>query len=255
LTKGKKERKRGNELKWLPIEGDEQLSLEKVQPKPKLKAKAKAKLNVNSKSKPAEESTVDEFLQQRITVADDDGWATVLGGQNDDDDAGEREAEDSDLDLDTIRRNQSLTAKGFAGDNVAADFAQEKKATIAEEESTETISHLPGWGAWAGDDLTPAQRKRNPGAKTITRKEGIDPSKRKDRKLDKVIINEKRVKPNVTYMASQLPFPFETKEQYERSLRVPRGKEWTTKRTHQQATKPRVIVKQGVIAPLRKPLI
>jgi U3 small nucleolar RNA-associated protein 14 len=52
-----------------------------------------------------------------------------------------------------------------------------------------------------------------------------------------------------------LPFPFENREQYERSLRVPKGKEWTTKKTFQDATRPRVIVKQGVIAPLRKPLV
>lgn len=103
--------------------------------------------------------------------------------------------------------------------------------------------------------MTKAQQARNKGFKTVTKKEGIDADKRKDRKLDKVIINERRVKANVKYMASQLPFPFETREQYERSLRVPKGKEWTTKRTFQDATKPRVIVKQGVIAPLRKPLI
>ncbi|RYF40707.1 MAG: hypothetical protein EOO38_21560, partial [Cytophagaceae bacterium] len=97
--------------------------------------------------------------------------------------------------------------------------------------------------------------KRNKGYTTVTKREGIDADKRRDKKLDKVIINERRQKSNVKYMASQLPFPFETREQYERSLRVPKGKEWTTKRTFQDATKPRVIVKQGVIAPLRKPLI
>ncbi|KAH9864464.1 hypothetical protein J1614_010398 [Plenodomus biglobosus] len=255
LSVMKKAKKTEKEPDLFDVQGNSQPSTAKAakaQPKPKAQAKPKAK------SKPADsaqETTIDDFLQQRVTATDDDGWATIVGGQDDEQDEDVDDADDSDLDLETLRRNQALTSKGFAGDNVAAEFAQEKKATVAEEASSETITHLPGWGAWTGDSLTPAQKKRNLGATTITKKDGIEASKRKDRKLEKVIINEKRVKPNVAYMATQLPFPFETKEQYERSLRLPKGKEWTTKRTHQQATKPRVIVKQGVIGPLRKPLV
>jgi U3 small nucleolar RNA-associated protein 14 len=219
-----------------------------VKPKPKAQKKAKPA------SKP-QETTVDTFLQQRVTAADDDGWATVLGGQDSDSEQDDQALSDDGIDLDVVLRNHALTAKGFAGDDVAADFSAEKRATIVDEEATETISHLPGWGAWTGTGMSKAERKRNLGQKSITKKEGIDADKRKDRKLDKVIINERRVKPNVKYMASQLPFPFESREQYERSLRVPKGKEWSTKKTHQDVTRPRVLVKQGVIKPLRKPLV
>ncbi|KAI8935582.1 hypothetical protein NX059_008148 [Plenodomus lindquistii] len=223
----------------------------KAQSKPKSKSKAQSK----SKSSPSEqETTVDAFLQQRVTAADDDGWATVLGGQDDDeqDDA----AGDSDIDLTTLHGNRAYTAAAFAGDNVAADFASEKKATVTEEAATETTTHLPGWGSWTGDSLTPSQKTRSRGAVTVTKLPGaIDATKRKDRKLDRVIINEKRVKPNTAYMATQVPFPFESKEQYERSLRVPKGKEWVSKRTFQSGTMPRVIVKQGVVGALRKPLV
>jgi U3 small nucleolar RNA-associated protein 14 len=55
-------------------------------------------------------------------------------------------------------------------------------------------------------------------------------------------------------MATQLPHEFENKAQYERSLRMPLGPEWSTKETFQGATKPRVIVKQGVIKPMEKPM-
>jgi U3 small nucleolar RNA-associated protein 14 len=52
-----------------------------------------------------------------------------------------------------------------------------------------------------------------------------------------------------------MPHPFESPMQYERSLRLPIGAEWVTKETFQDATKPRVIVKQGhVITPMAKPL-
>jgi U3 small nucleolar RNA-associated protein 14 len=238
LTKAKKEKKTS-------LEADAPMTLE---PSRAGKVKSQAKPKAKAKSEP-QETTIDTFLQQRVTTADDDGWATVLGGQDDDEDADEQADEDEGIDLDVVLRNQALTAKGFAGDDVAADFAAEKKATIADEESTTVTTLLPGWGSWTGEGA------RNKGHKTVTKKPGLDANKRKDKKLDKVIINEKRAKPTVKYMASQLPFPFETREQYERSLRVPKGKEWTTKKTFQDATKPRVIVKQGVIAPLRKPLV
>ncbi|KAF1911401.1 Utp14 protein-domain-containing protein [Ampelomyces quisqualis] len=211
----------------------------------------------NSKSAKAsalpQETTIDTFLQQRVTTADDDGWATVLGGQDDDGEANDEQdtLEDEGIDLNLVLRNQALTAKGFAGDNVAADFASEKLATIADEESTSITTHLPGWGAWTGSG--PGGKSK--GHKTVTKKAGIDVNKRKDKKLDRVIINEKRQKPTTKYLASQLPFPFQTREQYERSLRLPKGKEWSTKRTFQDATRPRVLVKQGIIAPLRKPLV
>ncbi|KAF2025757.1 Utp14-domain-containing protein [Setomelanomma holmii] len=247
LTKAKKEKKPSSAA---VKEVSNTVSSGKVQSKSGAKPQSKSKAVASP-----QETTVDPFLQQRITTADDDGWATVIGNQDDDEDDDQEAREDEGIDLDVVLRNRALTSKAFAGDNVAAEFESEKRATIADEESTEITTELPGWGAWTGDGMTPAQKKRNQGLKTMTKKEGIDADKRKDKKLDRVIINEKRSKPTVKYMASQLPFPFETREQYERSLRVPKGKEWTTKRTFQDATRPRVVVKQGVIAPLRKPLV
>jgi U3 small nucleolar RNA-associated protein 14 len=241
LTKAKKEKKSKSEAE-VPV------SLEPAKAGGQAKAKSQAKSKAKASANP-QETTIDSFLQQRVTTADDNGWATVLGGQDDDEDADEQALEDEGIDLNVVLRNQALTAKGFAGDDVAADFAAEKKATIASEESTTIETLLPGWGSWTGEGA------RNKPHKTITKRPGLDANKRKDKKLDKVIINEKRAKPNVKYMASQLPFPFENREQYERSLAVPKGKEWTTKKTFQDATRPRVIVKQGVIAPLRKPLV
>ncbi|KAJ4371398.1 hypothetical protein N0V83_004615 [Neocucurbitaria cava] len=252
LAKAKKDKKAQPEPELYPFADEPESSIAMPSTGSKSKSKAQSKPTPAAELRP---STIDSFLQQRVTTADDDGWATVLGGQDGDDDQDEQDIEDEGFDLDILSRNQALTAKGFAGDNVAAEFAAEKKATIEEEESTETTNYLPGWGSWTGTGMSKAEQARNKGQKTVTKKQGIDANKRKDRKLDKVIINEKRIRQNVKYMASQLPFPFENREQYERSLRVPKGKEWTTKKTFQDATRPRVIVKQGVIAPLRKPLV
>lgn len=107
---------------------------------------------------------------------------------------------------------------------------------------------------WAGEGLT-ASEKKHKGKRTVTKQQGIRPDKRKDAKNDRAIINEKRVKANSKYLASQLPHQFETKDQYERALRMPQGPEWQTKKSFQDATKPRLLVKQGIIRPMHKPLV
>nr|6ZQB_UN Chain UN, U3 small nucleolar RNA-associated protein 14,U3 small nucleolar RNA-associated protein 14 [Saccharomyces cerevisiae S288C] len=69
-----------------------------------------------------------------------------------------------------------------------------------------------------------------------------------------VIINEKVNKKNLKYQSSAVPFPFENREQYERSLRMPIGQEWTSRASHQELIKPRIMTKPGqVIDPLKAP--
>ncbi|GAD92760.1 small nucleolar ribonucleoprotein complex subunit Utp14, putative [Paecilomyces variotii No. 5] len=152
-----------------------------------------------------------------------------------------------------LLKNHDLVKKAFAGDEVVQDFEQEKQDVIEDEGDKVVDNTLPGWGSWAGEGVSKKQQKRQ--KRFLTTVEGVKPDKRKDARLGHVIINEKRVKKNVKYLASQLPHPFESKQQYERSLRLPIGPEWSTKQTFQDATKPRVMVKQGIIKPMEKPTI
>ena len=92
--------------------------------------------------------------------------------------------------------------------------------------------------------------------KKFRKQEGIRPEARKDAKLKGVIINQKRIKGNIGYLASQLPHPFASKAEYERSIRMPIGNEWNVKGVYQDNTKPRVMVKPGtVIRPMERPMI
>ena len=168
--------------------------------------------------------------------------------------ASEPESDDEASTLPFVLRNQDLVRKAFAGDEVVAAFEQEKRATIADEDDKVIDHALPGWGAWTGPGVGKKAQRRNKG-KVLTKIPGIAAEKRQDAKLDRVIINEKRVRKNGKYLASSLPHPFETRAQYERSLRLPVGPEWTTKETFQGMTKPRVLMKPGVIAPMSKPMI
>lgn len=161
---------------------------------------------------------------------------------------------DDAANLPFVLRNQDLVRKAFAGDEVVANFEQEKRATIQDEDEKLVDNTLPGWGSWTGAGIGKKAERRNKG-KVLTKIPGIVAERRQDAKLDRVIINEKRVKKNSKYLASSLPHPFETRQQYERSLRLPVGPEWTTKETFQGMTKPRILMKPGVIAPMSKPMI
>ncbi|KAJ5629118.1 hypothetical protein N7528_002775 [Penicillium herquei] len=162
------------------------------------------------------------------------------------------ESEDEDS-VPVLLKNHDLVKRAFAGDEVVQDFEQEKLDTIEDEGDKVIDNTLDGWGSWAGEGVSKKSQKNK--KRFLTTVEGVKPEKRKDAKLSRVIINEKRVKKNIKYMASQLPHEFETKAQYERSLRMPLGPEWSTKETFQSGTKPRVIVKQGIIKPLEKPMM
>ncbi|KAL4963799.1 UTP14 family protein [Aspergillus stella-maris] len=159
---------------------------------------------------------------------------------------------DSEDNVPVLLKNHDLVKRAFAGDEVVADFEQEKLDAIEDEGDKVIDETLPGWGSWTGDGVSRKEKKRQ--RKVLTKVEGIKPENRKDAKLNRVIINEKTIKKNNKYLATQLPHPFESKAQYERSLRVPIGPEWSTKETFQSSTKPRVMVKQGVIKPMEKPM-
>ncbi|KAJ3512929.1 hypothetical protein NM208_g15255 [Fusarium decemcellulare] len=175
------------------------------------------------------------------------------GQATDDDDTTDAESE-TDQHLPLAIRDQEMVARAFAGEDVVGDFEREK-ADVAEEDDDKVVDNtLPGWGSWVGEGVSNREKKRHQG-RFLTKVEGIKKKNRKDAKLDKVIVNEKRVKKNDRYLASQLPHPFESRQQYERSLRLPVGPEWMTKETFQDSTKPRVLMKQGIIAPMSKPTI
>jgi len=211
---------------------------EKQEPKPR--SAEKARLAVQPTKTPRPKPSQPKAAKCQIVAS--------AGGD------GSEDEEDDTEKLPFVLRNQDLVRKAFAGDEVVADFSAEKNATALDQDEKIIDNTLPGWGAWTGAGVGKKAQKRNRN-KVLTTEPGIAKGKRQDARLDRVIINEKRVKKNGKYLASNLPHPFETRQQYERSLRLPVGPEWTTKETFQSATKPRLLMKQGVITPMAKPMI
>jgi U3 small nucleolar RNA-associated protein 14 len=90
-------------------------------------------------------------------------------------------------------RDQELIKRAFAGADVVGDFEAEKRQTIEDEDEKVIDVTLPGWGSWTGVGLSKKEKARKKG-RFLTKSEGTKEQNRKDAKLDRVIINEKRVK-------------------------------------------------------------
>ncbi|KZT08788.1 Utp14-domain-containing protein [Laetiporus sulphureus 93-53] len=144
---------------------------------------------------------------------------------------------------------RDLVALAFAGDNVVQDFAEEKRRETQEDAPFEVDTTLPGWGSWGGKGT----KKAAPKPYLIKKVSGVDPKTRADYGKTHVIISEKRDKKAAKYLVKDLPFPYTSKAQFERSLETPIGTEWNTRLGFQRATLPRVVKKPGIIiSPLEK---
>ncbi|KAI9357973.1 Utp14 protein-domain-containing protein [Zopfochytrium polystomum] len=124
-----------------------------------------------------------------------------------------------------------------------ARIKKPESVKVAETPKQTESGGLPGWGNWGGANLLQKapevvtnQKKRRPG---------------KRRKL--VHIAELKNPNMVKYVSSKIPFGFETREQYEETLRMPLGREWNSTIGYNALTAPRIVTKMGrIIEPLVK---
>lgn len=211
------------------------------------------KISDEQTSKPLKDSTF--TIKPMTAPSNQSNWQAIpYTHKNDDIETEIPKVEDTTNVDNLVLSNEALVQRAFAGDMVSTDFHAEKEDAIQDEGDKIIDNTLPGWGSWIGEGVSKRELARNKD-RFVTKQAGVKAANRKDAKLERAIISEKRIKKNAKYMASVLPHPFESRQQYERSLRLPIGPEWTTKETFQKATKPRVMVKRGIIRPMEKPLL
>ncbi|KAK5677086.1 hypothetical protein LTS10_010275 [Elasticomyces elasticus] len=193
-----------------------------------------------------------------------EGWQTVPATND-----SENESADSDSDADDSKpvltpaeQKSAMHRRAFAGDDVVQAFEAEKAADAAEEDVQESSNYMPGWGSWAGTGLSKSIRKantkaaHNPLFKTKLPGGGVSAEGRRDKGKVNVIVSEKAERKGKKYLAPVLPHGFGRKEEYEGSLRVPVGPEWTTKEVFQRGTRPRVVVRPGgVVGAMERPMM
>ncbi|KAK9827643.1 hypothetical protein WJX81_002537 [Elliptochloris bilobata] len=146
---------------------------------------------------------------------------------------------------------RELVARAFAGDDVAAEFAAEKAAEAeAQAPAANAPSLLPGWGAWAGQQRTPAWMAAAQAKAQRRREDAL--AKRKDAKLPAVVVSERWDRKAAKYGTPAVPYPFDSRATYDRSLRQPLGRDFNTDAAFRNLTRPAVLKEAGtVIAPLR----
>jgi len=146
-------------------------------------------------------------------------------------------------------KQRDLVALAFADDNVVQQFEETKRREVAADAPREVDTTLPGWGSWGGTGT----RKAPPKPHLIKKIAGLDPKNRADYNKSNIIISEKRDKKAAKYMVKDLPYPFTSKAQFQRSMETPLGAEWNTRVGFQRATLPKVVKKMGkIINPLEK---
>lgn len=98
------------------------------------------------------------------------------------------------------------------------------------------IAYQGSWGG-SGTRLAPPKPHR------IKKIAGIDPTTRADFNKTNIIISEKRDKKATKYLVKDLPYPYTSKAQFERTMERPLGTEWNTRVAFQRGTLPRVVKK------------
>lgn len=151
--------------------------------------------------------------------------------------------------LDGVGSQADLIQRAFAGDDVEADFNRAKAEVLNKEvPAPEGVVSLPGWGQW-----THVQHRKGLPSWILEKEEEEKKKreearkKRKDAKLKFVIISEKVDRKAAKFNTPSLPFPYESKDAFERSLRVPLGPDFNTVHAHQNMIRPAVIKKAGVV--------
>ena len=104
---------------------------------------------------------------------------------------------------------------------------------------TETDTSLQG--SWAGKGI----KRRRPNPKFLMLKPGMEPSERKDANRSNVIISEKKDKKASKFLVKDLPYPYTSTGQYEKTFETPLGGEWNSRAGYQRGTLPRVMKKVG----------
>ena len=138
------------------------------------------------------------------------------------------------------------------GEDVQKEFAEAKaKAVERELPKFDAPALMPGWGTWKDQQKTPqwmldARREAD-------RKKQAAAAKRKDAHLKHVILSEKYDKKAARFAVTEVPFPFKSREDYERSQRMPLGREFNTDKAFRDLTRAPVLKTTGVmIDPLRR---
>ena len=164
---------------------------------------------------------------------------------------------------DAFGSQEELVKKAFSapsGKEIDEEFAAEKRAIEELEDEVPKLKKdkgpqtTSGWGSWAGQGAPEPTKRRLPPKLQPPPLKKQTKRQRTDAKRPNVIISEKRIKRTAdAYMLAEIPYPFSSREEYERSMAGGVGKEWNVSSSVKDLTRPAIITRPGkIIQPLSK---
>ena len=150
---------------------------------------------------------------------------------------------------------EELVKKAFATiseDDIEKDFEKEKEAMRDRDDHLkkkrkEDDKKVSGWGSWAGDGAPAPRPPKKLPKKLQAPDKKIKKRARKDDGKKHVIISAKRSKKNAQFQIENIPYPYTSREQYERAMAGSMGKEWNVSGAVKDMTRPEVITRAGKI--------
>ncbi|RWS26432.1 U3 small nucleolar RNA-associated protein 14 A-like protein, partial [Leptotrombidium deliense] len=151
---------------------------------------------------------------------------------------------------DEEKEQRQLIKEAFAEDDVINDFKEEKMDTVEKEKAKDVNLYLPGWGQWGGAGISTDSKKKERFTRKAAKK------KRKDSNLGNVIISEKKDDVIAKYMIKEIPFPFTSVSEFEKSIRHPIGHNWNPETAFKKIIEPKVVTKMGrIIEPMNEDML
>ena len=164
----------------------------------------------------------------------------------------------------TTLTQEELVRKAFATaqseQDIDDEFAQEKAVVeeredplLRKQKKEKDLKTSAGWGSWAGAGAPPPRPTKFP-KKLQPPESKNNKRKRVDAKRPNLILSEKRIKKTADkFMLSEIPYPFTSREEYERSMAGGVGREWNVTSGFKDMTRPEIITRAGkVIQPISK---
>ena len=155
---------------------------------------------------------------------------------------------------------EELVRRAFAAPTDAElleEFAKEKDALRDTHDPTRKVQDkkiVSGWGSWAGEGVPPPRPPSKLPKKYQPPPKREEPRKRrKENDLRTVIINDRRIKKNINYQIAYTPYPYRSREEYEKAMAGAIGKEWNVSGAVKTMTRPEVQTTKGrIIRPISK---
>ena len=156
---------------------------------------------------------------------------------------------------------EELVRRAFAAPTEAEleeELNQEKDDLKDKDDPTrkvETAQVVKGWGSWAGEGVVaPKHKIKFPKDLEPPTKKKIDhTTKQKKDPLKRVILNDRRIKKSIKFQIPHVPYPYRSREEYEKAMAGAIGREWNITGAVKSMSRPEILTTKGrIIKPLSK---